>query len=475
MSDTPPPRQVPAPLPTAVVVRQRRHAWVWLIPIAAVVLATVLYVMYVQKRGSVIQLNMSEGHGIKAGDTLRCRGIVIGQVETVALSPDMSGVRVMVRLVPSARDVPVQGSRFWVERPRVSLTNIGGLDTIAGPRYLVVIPGQGKPQREFDALPAPPIVELHDASALEVTLLADQRAGLREGAPVLFRGVTIGRILSVGLSNDSGYVESRAYIEPAYAQLVHADSRFWNVSGVAFDVGITGIRMDVTSMQALLDGGVMVATPSTRGEPVETGHRFRLHAKPEVDWLMWRPSLPVGGELLPAGQPVPDMVLATLSMSGGTLWTRRYERKAWLLPVENGPLVPASFVEGLTQDATISLLGQKFPISSDIISSVSDDVAQLHLRATDDMPMSLWPGARVLRISEPVDCVLIGDPQQPMLIAATRQRYDERGFFIDQSISIDPSWQGAAAISQVDGNLIGVVVFDDEQAIIAPVTVLTGN
>lgn len=477
MSDaqTNPPGASSQVMPIAVIARQRRHAWVWFIPLAAIALAVVLYVIYVQKRGQVIQLNMSDGYGIRAGDMLRCRGINIGQVEEVVLSDDMGGVRVMVRLAPSAQDVAVQGSRFWVERPRVSLTGIGGLDTIAGPRYLTVIPGEGPPQREFDALSEPPVIEHRSTSGLEITLLSDQRYGLRAGAPVLFRGVTVGRILSVGLTSDSGYVEARAYIEPAYAQLVRKGTRFWNVSGVAFDVGITGIRMDVTSMQALLDGGVMLATPDGPNEPVETGHQFRLHAKPEESWLAWRPSLAVGGDLLPAGYPVPEMVRATISMSGGTLWTRRYERTAWLLPSETGLVAPASFVRDLTPDAQISLLGNKLPLTADAISRDSDDVVQLQLALPADVQLSTWPGSKVSHLGEPVDCVLVGDAQQPLVIAASRQRKDARGLHIDRSITLNADWHGAAAISQVDGNLIGIVTIEKNDAIIVPVILLTGD
>ena len=89
--------------------------------------------------------------------------------------------------------------------------------------------------------------------------------------------------------------------------------------------------------------------------------------------------------------------------------------------------------------------------------------------------MSLWPGLQVSHYKEPVDCILIGDGQQPMLIAASRQRYEERGFHIDRAITIDPDWLGAAAVSQVDGSVMGVLIFDDGEAIIAPVTVLTGD
>ena len=278
-------------MPAATVEPARRRKWVWLIPLAAVVLAAGLVTGYVVKRGPVITVTMAHGHGLKPKDVLRCRGIVIGQIESVKLSSDLESIEVAVRLDPTARHVARQGSRFWVVRPRVDLTGVAGLDTITGPRYLAVRPGDGDRQSTFVALAEPPAVDRIDPDGLEIELIADRRHSLRSGAPILYRQMRIGTVLSVGLSIDAASVEIRAYVEPAFAPLVRDNSQFWNVSGVDFDLDLTGLSLDVESLQSLLDGGVAMATPNPPGQRVATGHRFTLSEDAEDNWLLWRPEI----------------------------------------------------------------------------------------------------------------------------------------------------------------------------------------
>lgn len=280
-----------AQTPTAQVRRIKRWRWVWLIPIVAVLFAVYLYRTHIVQYGPLITIRMSHGNGVKAGDVLRCRGIVVGAVEQVRLNDTLDGVVLHVRLAPEAKRIAVKNSRFWVERPRFGLTGVGGLETIAGPRYLVVVPGDGPPTKSFDALEQPPPVESIDPAGLHLTLKTDRRGSLRPGAPVTYRQLHVGTVLSVDLAEDSSHVRVEAYIQPSHTHLVRRNTKFWNVSGAGFHFGIKGLRFEVESLQTLLDGGIAFATPDDAGEPAPSGHTFELHLKADDDWLEWKPVL----------------------------------------------------------------------------------------------------------------------------------------------------------------------------------------
>ena len=284
-------------VPVAVVAAPRRLSWVWLIPVAAVVFVVVLVILFVVERGPVITITMAHGHGLKPNDVLRCRGIVAGQVEQVRLTDDQLAVQVEVRLDPTAADIARQGSRFWVVRPLFSLTGMAGLETIAGPNYLAVLPGDGPRTRHFAALEDPPAVETIDPDGLQIILTADRRRSLRTGAPVLYRQVRIGSVLNVALADDASTVNIDVYVQRDYVHIVRENSKFWNVSGAAMDLGIKGLRFEFDSLQSVLDGGVAVATPDRPGKPVESGHRFKIHPEAENSWLKWKPDLGIDGEL----------------------------------------------------------------------------------------------------------------------------------------------------------------------------------
>lgn len=220
-------------IPEAKIQPVSSKRWVWLIPVVAVLFCVSLWVKEVIKHGPVITLILSHGHGIKPGDLLRCQGVAVGQVERVALESDLQAVRLRVRLDPAAEHVARAGGRFWVQRPRVGLGGVAGLETIAGPRYLVVLPGHGPPQYQFVAVDEPPVVGSIDPGGLELVLVAQRGGHLRAAAPVTYRQMPIGTVLSVGLATDATSVHVRVYIEPAYERLVRDNSRFWLVSGAS--------------------------------------------------------------------------------------------------------------------------------------------------------------------------------------------------------------------------------------------------
>ena len=111
--------------------------------------------------------------------------------------------------------------------------------------------------------------------------------------------------------------------------------------------------MNVESVEALVRGGVGLATPERSGDGVSTGHRFTLHEKAETEWMEWRPALAVGGALLPSGAPKPQMVRAALRSTRFKIWKR--QKKGWLLNVEGGLIGPATLLSSKDDPAASSL------------------------------------------------------------------------------------------------------------------------
>src|SRR5262249_47313837 len=146
-------------------------------------------------------------------------------------------------------------------------TRIEGLETLVGPRFLAALPpgeadGAGSPrQYHFVGLNEPPIVESIQPGDLEIVLQSAQRGSLHPGAPVSYRQTRIGTVQSVGLSSDGGAVESRVHIQQPFVPLIRPNTRFWDVGGLQAKFGLTGVSIEVDSAEALIAGGVALATP----------------------------------------------------------------------------------------------------------------------------------------------------------------------------------------------------------------------
>ena len=146
----------------------------WWLALACLILAVGLVVWSLPAQGTAIKIAFPEGHGLRAEDAVRYRGIDVGIVESVRLNQSLEKVEVDVRLLPSAEKIAVQGSRFWIVRPQLSLSGVSGLETAVGHKYIEVIPGPdgGKRVRDFDGLTQPPVDSIA-AGGIEILLQAD--------------------------------------------------------------------------------------------------------------------------------------------------------------------------------------------------------------------------------------------------------------------------------------------------------------
>ena len=454
------------PLPIAPSVPQRRWSWWWLAPVVALVVVVALGVQALRARGDLVTLRFTQGHGLKPGDSLRHRGVQVGSVIDVALAADIASVVVRVRLHPSARSLARVGSRFWVVRPQLSLEGATGLDTLVGPLYLAVEPGDGQPARVFAGIETPPVLGGLQQGGLEVILDAPTRGGLRAGAPITYRQMTVGRVISVALASDAGAVEVRCYIEPDFATLVRERTCFWNASGFDLAGGLMGgVHLEIDSLQALLAGGIAFATPPEAGNPSATGRRFVLHRRAEDEWQGWRPTLALGAG--PAAT-LPRPVRARLAWAAGRWWSGDDARDGWLIPVAGGVLAPADLVQpppaARKGSAMLEANGSARAMAD--VTAVPAGAGVMRIAFTDlAAPAATAPVLRALTTAE--DCLLVGDPATPPRPLAAHAFGPD---FAIEDAGIDRSWHGAAAIARSDGALVALVAVDTKgQARLLPV------
>ncbi len=455
------------PLPAAILRPRRRVSAAWLIPLAALALAAWLGFRAWSARGVVVTVLLPEGHGLKTGDDVRYHGITVGTIRSVELTGDLE-IRVTASLGTESGRLARQGSRFWVVRPQLQLSRIAGIETLLGPRYLAVLPGRGPRRRSFIGLPEPPAVEAQEPGDLEIILAAVEQGNLHRGAPVTYRQVQVGTVLSVGLASDGGAVEARVHIEKAYAQLVRQRSRFWDAGGVEASVGLTGLSFKLKSLESVLAGGIAMATPPDAGEPVRNGHRFALEQSAPEDWLQWHPMAVIGSSMLPPGAALPAPLRARAGWKQGWWITRNRSRQGWILQMPDGLLGPADVLRpqpGAGEKPAIEVAGTTLPPDA-AIAWESGGLALLSATVNG----APWPRSRCRRPSaEPEDCLAVADPTaMPLPLAAARLEPHGDGWLLDAALSVDESWHGAAVVARADGALVGLLLVEDGSARVAP-------
>ena len=279
------------------VARQGAPSPVWLVPVAVLVVVAVIGWRAWQDRAVHVEVSFDAAHGLDAGDPVRASGMEVGIVKALSLDAG-DGVPVVRATLALARPnigLLREGVAFWIERPRVDFGGVGGLDTITGPRYVGLRPGTGAPTLgPFVGLAEVPVDDVaagEGMTGLRLRLESEGRAGMRVGGTITYRGVEIGRILSVELARDATRVEAEVLVDSAHAPLIRENSRFFSTSGIGFELGFDGLRADVDSLESMVAGGIGVATPTRPGAPVESGAVFELAERAESNWLEWAPRI----------------------------------------------------------------------------------------------------------------------------------------------------------------------------------------
>lgn len=266
---------------------KRNETRFWILTLLCGLLAVVMTWWSLPTRGLEIEIAFPEGHGLRPEDPVRFRGVQVGQVESLELSRGLDSVVAKIQIDSFAREIAREGTRFWIVRPEVSLTEVTGLDTALGSKYIEVSPAPSadgaRAATSFQGLAMAP-VDMVVADGIELTLQSRQRRSVRAGSGVSFRGVEIGKVLDVSLSPDARFVHVRIRIEDKFRSLLTSETKFWVSSGLDVDFSFgSGLKLDTESIETLAKGGVAMLTVA-QGRPVRSGDVFDLYPKANPDW-----------------------------------------------------------------------------------------------------------------------------------------------------------------------------------------------
>ena len=276
MTDTPP----NVPIRPARRSLLERLSVVWIVPIAALLIALGVAWQSYNDRGPLLEITFENASGVVAGQTeLRYRDVGVGLVESVAFTAGLDHVLVSVRVNKEVAQFIDEDSQFYVVRPEISARGVTGLETVLSGVYIQGVwdtEAKGFQVRHQGATDEPLLTG--DQRGLRLRLRAAPEAGLTERAPIIYQGVEVGRIGQAEITSDGNTVEADAVIFAPHDRLVTSATRFWDASGFSFSIGPSGAKVDFSSVAALVSGGVTFRTVVSGGDPVSDGQDFVVYA-----------------------------------------------------------------------------------------------------------------------------------------------------------------------------------------------------
>ncbi len=258
-------------VPAAEVRKRGPFSFIWILPLVALAIGGYLAFTTLSQRGPDIVITFKGADGLTAGQTkVRHKNVDLGTVAGIRLAEDMNHVIVTVHMTAEAAPYLTDQARFWVVRPRLSGSNISGLETLISGGYIELDPGDktAKSQRQYTGLEDPPGVR-SDEPGRTFVLQADRIGSIGSGSPVFYRDIVVGEVLGYHLPEGSGPIPVNIFVREPYDKWIRKSTSFWNASGVRVELGGAGVHVQVESLQAVLSGGVAFGTSEEqRDEPM---------------------------------------------------------------------------------------------------------------------------------------------------------------------------------------------------------------
>ncbi|MGB3244187.1 MAG: MlaD family protein [Sulfitobacter sp.] len=257
---------------------------IWLIPILALAVALGVAWKSYSDRGPLIVVEFLKGTGIAAGETeLKYRDITVGNVEKVGFTNGLERVTASIRLNKDVAPYVDSGSVFWIVQPEVSAQGITGLSTVLSGVY---IEGSwddeiGTPSYRFQGNPEPPLIKSGEPG-LEIAFRTTANGQLTDNAPILYKGIEVGRVgrAKIDPRNATAIVEALIYEE--HRVLINESTRFWDASGFSVNIGPAGAEINFSSLATLVGGGITFNTFVSGGGRVADGTVFEIFPDEET-------------------------------------------------------------------------------------------------------------------------------------------------------------------------------------------------
>jgi len=254
---------------------------IWMVPFIAMVIALWLAFQYYSKIGPLITIDFKENAGLVAKQsTLKLRNVIVGTVESVALSKEGDGVSVTVRTNKGVSKYLNKSAKFWIVHPDVDSSGITGLDTLLSGSYIELKATKSKKTtKHFQGLEETPA---QSAEGTTYLLSAPKSYHLKKGSNVYYRMIKVGKVQHVGIAPDGKKINFVVFVYKKYTKYINKKTQFYTTSSVSVDISKGKLDLNVASLSQIARGGVSIYTPTQSLDEhslvaLEKGHIFPLY------------------------------------------------------------------------------------------------------------------------------------------------------------------------------------------------------
>lgn len=226
-----------------------------------------------------ITLIAKDASKLSKGMDIKYMGLTIGQIESLELQNAKRQIKATAYINSQYYAIVAkEGSRFSAISPEISTSGIKNIDAVLQ-NYINVDVGNGNRKTLFNLSDTDTSHTMY-ANGFPVIVETSDARGIEVDAPVLYRGMQVGVVKRLNLSELGDRVMIHLSIQSQYQHLIRNNTEFWAASGYTMDISLQGVSMNSGTLSQLLKGGIEFSTPS--------GRVVQPQAKPNRHFLLQR-------------------------------------------------------------------------------------------------------------------------------------------------------------------------------------------
>jgi paraquat-inducible protein B len=271
-------------LPESDIQTKSKLSIIWLVPFVALLTGAWIAYQAWSKMGPTITIAFKTADGLEAGKTkIKYKNVEIGQVSSIYLNHISKNVVVKAEMTKDFKPFLTDQTRFWVVNARIDVSGVSGLETLLSGAYIGVDPSaSGQKTHQFTGLDIPPVVT-RSTPGKHFILHTKDLGSITRDAPIYYRKFNVGQVENVQLNEDGKSVAIQIFVRAPFDKWVYTNSKFWNASGVDFDMNAQGINMNTESLVSVLMGGIAFHSNevSSNASPASNNAEFKLYENQE--------------------------------------------------------------------------------------------------------------------------------------------------------------------------------------------------
>ena len=210
-------------------------------------------------------------YGIKKDSKVFYKGIVVGRVKGFSLEDDR--VKMTLLIDKKYTFLLTDKTRFYIEKMNFSAGEVKNI-SLEGSFLKIAYFHSNKKTNTFFLAGVNPCETVY-REGLRVFVFGRKITSVSKGSPVLYKGIKIGEVEDVSLSNKFDGVRLRLFIEDEYRALIKEDSEFIEIKPIDLKTGFIYAKLSVKPFSTIVKGGIELVSAGG-GERVNDGYYFHL-------------------------------------------------------------------------------------------------------------------------------------------------------------------------------------------------------